>query len=206
MDMRAGFQLLEKYGIPVAKYKLVKEKEKALEFAAHNGYPIALKVDSPDILHKTDKGVVAFGIKNGSELIEAWNRIIKNAGKARVNGVIVQEHVAGREVIIGGKHDPQFGELVLFGLGGIFVEIFKDVSMRITPFSRREALDMIKEIKGYPLLAGARGEKPVNIRAIVDTIMKVQKLMVENPIKELDINPLFVDEHGIKAVDVRVIK
>ena len=205
MNMRAGFQLLEKYGIPIANYKLVKDKEKALECAAEHGYPIALKVDSPDILHKTDKGVVAYGLKNGSELIEAWARIMKNAGKARINGVIVQEHITGREVIIGGKLDPQFGEIVLFGLGGIFVEIFKDVSMRITPFSRKEALDMVKELKGYPLLMGARGEKPVKMSAVLDAIMKTQKLMVENPIKELDINPLFVDEHGIKAVDVRVI-
>ncbi|MCD4739889.1 acetate--CoA ligase family protein [archaeon] len=206
MEMQAGFKLLKKYKIPIVDQGIAKKPDQAVRIAKIIGYPLAIKVDSSAILHKTDKGCVAFDIKNEKELIEAFKRVKKNAGRAKINGIIVQKHLKGREIIIGGKHDPQFGETVLFGLGGIFVEVFKDVALRVTPFSRRDALSMIKETKGYQLLSGARGEKPVNINSIVSTIMKVQKLMEENNIKELDINPLFVDEQGITAVDVRIIK
>jgi acyl-CoA synthetase (NDP forming) len=206
MDLQTGFRLLEKYKIPVAPYGMSKDAKQAARIAKKIGYPVALKVDARSILHKTDKGCVAYGIESELELLKAWNKIRKNAGRARINGILVQKHVTGTEIIIGGKLDRQFGETVLFGLGGIFVEVFNDISLRITPFSRKEALDMVKEIKGYKVLAGARGETPANVDAVVATIMKVQKLMEENSFKELDINPLFADERGVTAVDVRIIE
>jgi len=206
MDLQAGFKLLDKYKIPVAAHGMSKNPSQATRIARKIGYPVALKVDAPSIFHKTDKGCVAYGIENEQQLLKAWNKIKKNAGRARVNGILVQKHLTGTEIIIGGKLDHQFGETVLFGLGGIFVEVFNDVALRITPFTRKEALDMVKEIKGYKVLAGTRGETPVNVEAIVSTIMKVQKLMEENSFKELDINPLFADERGVTAVDVRIIE
>lgn len=205
MDMLSGFRLLEKYKIPVAPYGMSKTPESAARIAKRIGYPVAIKADSPKILHKTDKGCVAHGIENERELVEAWKRVKKAVGRAPLKGILVQKHLGGKEIIIGGKHDPQFGETVLFGLGGIFVEVFKDVALRVTPFSNKEARDMVEEIKGYKLLAGTRGEQAVNIDEIVKTIMKVQKLMDEKDISELDINPLFVDAKGVTAVDVRVI-
>ena len=204
--MKNGFKMLKKYGIPVAKFKIVSDEEHAVKAAKKIGYPLAIKLDSPDILHKTEKGAVVAGIKNEKELRMAIRKAIRKAGKAKINGIIIQEHCSGREILIGGTDDPHFGDVVMFGLGGIFVEVLKDVSIRATPIARRDAEKMVKEIRGYPLLAGVRGEKAVDIKAIVDTILKVSKMVdKEKRIKELDINPLFVDENGIKAADVRVI-
>jgi acyl-CoA synthetase (NDP forming) len=197
--------LLRKYGIPMAKTAIAHDEEGAVKAAHDIGYPVAIKVDSPDIIHKTERGVVAHGIKSEAELREAFRRVMKSAGSARVSGIIVQEHCHGTEIIIGGKYDAQFGETVLFGVGGIFVEIFKDVSLRVTPFSANEALEMIKEVKGYPILAGARGQQGVDIGAIADAIMRVQKLMENEPVAELDLNPVFATKGGVKAVDARII-
>lgn len=205
LSAKQSAALLRKYRIPTAKSTVVADEDGAARAAKKIGYPVAIKVDSEDIIHKTDSGVVAFGLENERELRAAFKRVMHRAGKAKVRGVVVQENLTGTEIIIGGKHDSQFGETVLFGIGGIFVEVFKDVALRVTPFSRKEAGEMVREIKGYPILQGTRGKKGVNTRAIVDTIMKVQRLMDDNEIAELDINPLFADEKGVKAVDVRVI-
>ncbi|MCK4327572.1 MAG: acetate--CoA ligase family protein [Candidatus Diapherotrites archaeon] len=206
LSMKAGFALLDKYGIPTAKFAVVKRVDAAAKAAKKIGYPVAVKIDSPDIVHKTERGVVAANLKDEAELRAGVKRVLKRAGKARVRGIIVQEHCSGKEVIIGGTCDAQFGDVVLFGLGGIFVEVLKDFSVRVTPITRRDAKSMVKEIRGYPLLAGTRGEKPVAIPTIVNTIIKASRMLEREPkIKELDINPLFVDEKGVKAADVRVI-
>jgi len=206
LPMKDGFRLLEKYGIPTAKFELCRDAGAAAKAAARIGYPVALKLDSPDIIHKTEKGAVIPNIKDEKALRAAVAVLLRRAGKAKVRGIIVQEHCGGKEIIIGGTDDPQFGDVVLFGLGGVFVEVLKDFSVRVTPIARRDAESMVKEIRGYAILAGARGEKPVNIKAIADTLLKVSRMVEkERRIKELDINPLFVDEHGVKAVDVRVI-
>ena len=206
MGMKAGFALLEKHGIPTARFAVAKGADGAARAAKKIGYPVAIKIDSPDIVHKTNKGVVAAGLTDEAELRAAVKELLRRAGKARVSGIIVQEHCTGKEVIMGGTCDPQFGDVVLFGLGGIFVEVLKDFSIRVTPISRRDAESMVKEIRGYPILAGARGEAPVAIPKIVDAVIKVSKMLEKEPsIKELDINPLFVDEKGIKAADVRVV-
>lgn len=206
MSLKTGFRTLKKYKIPTAKHGFAKRVDEAAKLAKKIGYPVALKADAPSILHKTDKGVVSYNIEDEKELRREWKKIKKAVGRKKLNGILVQKNLDGIEIIIGGKHDPQFGETVLFGLGGIFVEVFQDVAMRVTPFTKREAQDMVKEIKGYKILAGVRGGKPVKISAIVDSIMKVQRMMEKENIRELDINPLFADEKGVKAVDVRIIK
>ena len=170
LPMDKGFQMLEKYGIPVAKWAMAKTDTQAIAAAKKIGYPVAIKVDSPGILHKTDKGVVAANIKGEAELKKALKRIRRKAGRAKVNGIIVQEHCGGKEIIIGGADDPQFGDVVLFGLGGVFVEVLKDVSVRVTPIVKRDAEAMVKEIRGYPILAGVRGEKPVKASGSVPSL------------------------------------
>ncbi|MBN3036925.1 MAG: acetate--CoA ligase family protein [Candidatus Diapherotrites archaeon] len=206
MDMDTAFKLLEDYGIPVAKYGRVRSSKAAARFAK-GMYPVVLKVDSPDIIHKTDRGVVATDVRDEKALCQAFDRITRKAGNARVRGVIVQEHVSGEEVMVGAKRDPQFGSVVLFSLGGVFVEVLKDFAVRVTPITRADAEGMVREVRGYPVLAGARGRKPVDIDALVKVILAVSKIMDGNPsIKELDVNPLFASEDGVKAVDVRVIE
>lgn len=206
LSMRDGFKLLEKYGIPTAKFEIAKTENGAVKAAKKIGYPVTIKLDSPDIIHKTEKGAVKTGIKDEKELRKAIKSLLKRAGKARIKSIIVQENCTGKEIIIGGTDDSQFGDVVLFGLGGIFVEVLKDVSVRVTPITRRDAESMITEIRGYPLLAGARGEKPVNTEAIIEAILNVSRMVdKEKKIKEVDINPLFADENGVKAADVRVI-
>ncbi|MCD6522328.1 MAG: acetate--CoA ligase family protein [Candidatus Diapherotrites archaeon] len=202
-----GIKLLEEYKIPVAKTKVVRTLNSALRFADEIGYPVVLKIDSPDIVHKSDKGFVITEVKDEKALKTAYNKLMRKAKGKRVRGIIVQEQTTGVEVIIGGKIDPQFGEVVIFGLGGIFVEIIKDISVRITPITKEDAKEMIKEIRGYPLLAGARGRKPVDMDAIADIIIRIAKLHTKRKdIVELDLNPVFVDEHGAKVVDVRMIR
>ena len=206
LTMREGFGLLRKYGIPAAEYEVVKGPDAAAKAAKRIGYPVVLKLDSPDIVHKTEKGAVAAGIKDEAMLRSSLKAMLRRAGKARIRGIVVQEQCHGKEIIIGGADDPQFGDVVLFGLGGIFVEVLKDVAVRVTPITRRDAEKMVREIEGYPVLAGVRGERGVNTKAIVEAIMKVSKMVdKERQIKELDINPLFVDEKGVKAADVRVV-
>jgi len=173
-----------------------------------------LKVDSPDILHKTDVGVIKLDISDPTELINAYNEIMANASKyvpeAKIRGVLVQEMVKNaREVIVGMSHDPQFGPIVMFGLGGIFVEVFKDVSLRVAPLSRADAEEMIKEIRGYEVLKSFRGKPEADVEGIVDILLKVSKLAVDlgDFVSEIDINPLMVLDkgEGVKAADALII-
>jgi len=205
LDFSEADRLLKKYHIKTPDSAIARKPEEAARLASKIGYPVVLKIISPDIVHKTEKKGVVIGIKDGSQAMKAFDEIRKNAGKARFRGVLVQRQAEGREVIIGGKRDQQFGAIVLFGLGGIFVEIMKDISLRIAPIDKKEALAMIKEIKGYPILAGARGQKPVNIDKLAEMIASVSKMLAENKIQELDLNPVFVNEKDCFPVDVRMI-
>ncbi len=207
-------QVLKAYGLPVPNEKLAKTLDEALKYAEEIGYPVALKLMSPQILHKSDAKVVMLNIKNPEELKQKWKEILENARKYRPDAEILGVLVApmlrpGREVIIGVVEDPQFGHAIMFGLGGIFVEVLKDVTFRIIPITERDARKMITEIKGYPILAGVRGEEPADIDAIVDMLLKVSKLVedLEDYIKEMDLNPVFVYEKGKGAVvvDARMI-
>ena len=206
-------QLFEAWGIPVNRTVLAKDPEDAVRIGREIHYPLVMKIASPDILHKSDAKGVIVGIGSELELRQAFNDIVKNARaykpNARIVGVTIQEYLSpGREIIVGALQDPSFGATVMFGLGGVWVEVLKDISFRLAPLSTEDAMDMIKEIKGYPILAGLRGTPPADIDAIVDLIQKVGQLAYEFPeISELDINPVFVFNagKGVMAVDARVL-
>ncbi len=199
------------YGIPVTKFELAKSVGEAVESAKRIGFPLVLKIVSPDILHKSDVGGVAVGLKNVESVKEAFKQILanvrKHSPKAHIAGVLVQEMApASTEVIVGAIKDPQFGPALMFGLGGIFVEVLKDVTFRIAPVSEDEAREMITEVRAYPLLKGYRNTPPADVDAIVKIILKTSKLVVEHPeIKELDLNPIMVYEKGAKTVDARIV-
>ena len=203
--------LISYYGIPVTKGFMARSKDEALEAAKKIGYPVVLKIVSPDVLHKSDVGGVRVGISNDKELLEPFDGIIENVKKAKprakIMGIYVQEYVPeGREVIIGLIKDPQFGPTVMFGLGGIFVEVLKDVSFRIAPMSKKDAEEMIKEIRGYPILRGVRGNPPVDFEALENALVAVSKLGWElKEIKEMDLNPVIAYHNGLKVVDARII-
>ena len=199
------------YGIPVTRFSLAKSVAEAVACAQQIGYPTVLKIVSPDIIHKSDAGGVMVNLKDAGEVAAAYTKIIENAKKykadARIVGVLVAEMAPqATEVIVGALKDPQFGQTVMFGLGGIFVEILKDVNFRIAPLTAEDAKEMITELKAYPLLKGYRNTPPADIDALVDIICSVSRLVMENPeIKELDLNPIMVYQKGAKTVDARII-
>jgi len=206
--------LLKLYGIPVTRDKVVRSVDDAVQFAEQIGYPVVLKIDSPDILHKTDAGVIRLGIASKEDLVKSYGEMMDAATRydpgARINGVAVQEMVAGgTEVIAGMSQDPQFGPTIAFGLGGIFVEVLKDISLRVTPLSKSDAQNMVREIKGYPILKGIRGQAPADVDAVIDLLQKLSDLVEDfkEDIAEIDINPLLVfDEgRGVKALDALVV-
>jgi len=199
------------YGIPVTKFELAKNEDQAVKFAEKIGFPIVLKIVSPDILHKSDVGGVMVSLRDEGETRNAYQQIMKNVKKHKANakivGVLVQEMApASTEVIVGSIKDPQFGPALMFGLGGIFVEVLKDVTFRIAPITEEEALEMITEVKAYPLLKGYRNTPPADINAIVQILLSTSKLVMEHQeIKELDLNPIMVYEKGAKTVDARIV-
>jgi acetyltransferase len=206
--------LLNLYGIPVTQEKVAKSASDAGRLAEEIGFPVVLKVDSPDILHKSEANAIRIGVSSKEEVIQLYDELIDNAlkynSKARVNGILVQEMIqGGLEIIIGMSQDPQFGPTIAFGLGGIFVEVLKDISLRVTPFSQSDAEQMVKEIKGYPILQGVRGKKRADIEAVVDVLQRISRLAqdCEDTISEIDINPLtvFDEGHGVKAADALVV-
>jgi acetyl-CoA synthetase (ADP-forming) len=204
-------EIVGSYGMPVTKFKVAKSVDEAVKFAAEVGYPVVMKIVSPDILHKSDAGAVKVDIKNAGEVRSAFDEIAKNVKKfksdAKVAGYLVEQLAPqGHEVIVGMAKDPQFGPALMFGLGGIFVEVLKDVSFRIAPLTEYDAREMIQEIKGYPVLTGIRGQKPADVNSIVDIILKVSKLVTEHEkIEQLDLNPIFVYQQGARIVDARII-
>jgi len=204
-------KILKQVGISVVETKLAKTQKEAVSLSQKFGFPVALKIISPDIVHKSDSGGVKLSINNVTEVKKAYDDILKKVGKqypnAIIHGISVQKMARpGTEVIIGTSQDPQFGPVIMFGLGGIFVELLKDVSFRIIPVERRDAQEMIQEIKGYPLLQGYRGKEPANLPALVETLLTISKLIEENPqIRELELNPIFVYRNKAMTVDARII-
>jgi len=206
-------KILECFQISTTREECATSAEEAKSIANRIGYPVVVKIDSPDIPHKTEAGLVRLNIRNDAEVISAFNEMMTAVKSkypdAQINGVLIQEMVTGGvEVIIGVKRDPQFGHAVMFGLGGIFVEIMKDVTIRIAPVDHREALKMIQEVQGYRLLEGARGSAKSDIQALAETIVRVSHLAESLPnLVELDINPLIVlpEGAGVKAVDALMI-
>jgi len=204
-------ELLREYGIPVPDFKLIKSEEEITELTKEINFPIVMKIASPDIIHKTDAGGVKIGIKTEKEARIAYQEIIFEAKKynkkAKISGVIVYPMVPqGTEIIIGIMKDPHFGPVIMFGLGGIFVEVLKDISFRILPIEERDAGEMINEIKGSKILKGVRGEGPKDIKAIENLLLKISQLALENSeISEIDLNPVFVFEKGLQVIDARMI-
>jgi len=199
------------YGIPVTRFKVALAQDEAGKFADQIGYPVVLKIVSPDVLHKWDLGGVILNLKSADEVKEAYNQILENVKRhkpdAKITGVLVQEMApSSTEVIVGSTKDPQFGPALMFGLGGIFVEVLKDVTFRIAPITETDAREMITEVKGYPILKGYRGQPPADIDAIVRILINTSRLVIEHmEIKELDLNPIMVYEKGAKTVDARII-
>jgi acyl-CoA synthetase (NDP forming) len=199
------------YGIPVTDFKVAKNGTEAVKFAQKIGYPVVLKIVSPDIIHKSDVGGVVVNLNDANDVQNAYKQITNNVKKHKANakivGMLVQEMAPqSTEVIVGATKDPQFGPTLMFGLGGIFVEILKDVTFRIAPVTEDEAREMITAVKAYPLLKGYRNTPPADIEAIVKILLNTSRLVMEHQeIKELDLNPIMVYEKGAKTVDARII-
>jgi acyl-CoA synthetase (NDP forming) len=203
--------ILDSIGVENAKAVLATSKREAQAAGKKMGYPVVLKIVSPDIVHKSDVGGVKLNLESSAAVGRAYDEIMasvkKNEPQASVEGVAVQTMAKpGVEVIVGMSKDSTFGPVIMFGLGGIMVEVMKDVSFRIVPLLRRDAREMIKEIKGYPLLNGYRGSEPVDTRKLEDIILKVSSFANKNPeVKELDLNPIYAYKDGAVAVDARII-
>ncbi|HHX64117.1 MAG TPA: CoA-binding protein, partial [Chloroflexi bacterium] len=205
--------ILKAYGIVTPQSTVAATPDEAVAYANKIGYPVVMKIASPDILHKSDVGGIIVGVDSDQAIREGFDTLIQRAKEHRPDAVIwgcqIQEMVQdAREIIIGMNRDPQFGPLVMFGLGGIYVEVLKDVAFRVAPMSRSQAGDLVKAIRSYALLTGVRGQAPSDLDAVVDTILRVAQLVTDFPeIAELDINPLLVREQGqgAVAVDMRLI-
>ena len=207
-------KLLSHYGIPITLEALAKSNDEAVNIANKIGYPVALKVDSPDIAHKSDANALKLDISSDDELIDAYKEIVANSKNfnpsAKIRGILVQEMVRNaREVIVGIFQDVQFGPVIMFGLGGIFVEVLKDTSLRVAPLNRYDVEDMIKAIKGYEILKAFRGKPEADLEGIIDVLLKVSRLAIEleGLISEVDINPLMVFDKGkgVKVADALVV-
>ncbi len=209
-DMEAR-EVIAAYGILVPDSRLAHSPDEAVKLANAIGYPVVMKIISPDILHKSDVGGVKVGIVNPTEVRDAYDLITYRARRfmpdADIWGVSVQQMVpTGKEIIIGVNRDPQFGPLIMFGMGGIYVEVLKDVTFRLAPLSRQDAEEMIREIRTYRLLRGVRGEPPVDFQALTEVLLRVSQLVTDFPeIVELDINPLMALEDRAVAVDMRLV-
>jgi len=203
--------LCSHYGMPITAIKVATTEDEAVKYSDEIGYPIVLKIVSPQVLHKSDSGGVLININNAEEVRAGYNKILTNVKKhvpeAVITGILVQEMApSGTEVIVGSTKDPTFGNTLMFGLGGIFVEVLKDVSFRIVPIQKIDASEMIKEIKAYKILEGVRGMPPVDQEMLVKILMATSKMLEEcSEIKELDMNPIIVYEKGARVVDARII-
>jgi len=204
-------QILGEAGIPIAGAQLAASREEAVAAARQIGLPVVLKIVSPDISHKSDVGGVKLNLGSEEEVAAAFDEIVDAArhaeSEATVLGVSVQKMARpGVEVIMGMTKDPQFGPVLMFGLGGVFVEVLKDVAFRIVPLEPRDARQMIRDIQGFPVLEGFRGQEPADLAALEDMLMRLSAFVEEHPeIQELDLNPIFAYKDGALAVDARIV-
>ena len=206
-----SLEILDAYGINLATWRFVIDEKDLARNAEEIGYPVCMKIVSSDIIHKSDSGGIRLNIRSDHELIENHRKLREDVllydSKARISGVIIQAMAPkGKEVMVGAKHDPTFGPCVIVGAGGIYTEVLKDYTFRLAPLTGIEAREMLEELKLYPLLEGVRGEASCHIDSIVDTLLRVSQLVTKHPtIKEIDINPLIVNEKGSVIVDARII-
>ncbi|MCH8346238.1 MAG: acetate--CoA ligase family protein [Chloroflexi bacterium] len=204
-------QILGEAGIPTTGARLATNADEAVDAAKELGYPVVLKVVSPDVTHKSDVGGVRLGLDSPETVTAAFAEISEAVKRqepnARIEGVAVQKMARpGIEVIVGMSKDPQFGPVLMFGLGGVLVEVLKDVSFRIVPLEPRDARQMVREIKGFPVLQGFRGQDPADLEALEKLLLKVSAFVDAHPeIEELDLNPVFAYKDGALAVDARIV-
>lgn len=203
--------VIKEAGIKVTETRLAASEKEALQISNEIGFPVVLKIASPDITHKSDAGGVKTGLNSAAEVKKAYGEIMASVKekfpKAKIEGVSVQQMARpGVEIIVGMSKDAQFGPVIMFGLGGVFVEVLKDVAFRLIPIEKRDAEEMIKEIKGNVLLKGYRGQEPADVKSLVDVLLKVSALVEKMPeIKEIDLNPIFAYKDSAVAVDARIV-
>ena len=204
-------EALAEAGVPVTASRLVRSRDEAVAAAREAGFPAALKIVSPQITHKSDVGGVKLNLNSPEEVASAFDEIVAAARRAApdaaIEGASVQKMApAGTEVIVGVSQDPQFGPVLMFGLGGVLVEVLKDVAFRIIPIEKRDAHQMIREIKGFPLLEGYRGQPPADLEALENLLLLVSSFVEQHPeVSELDLNPVFAYADGAMAVDARIV-
>ncbi len=203
-------KVMELAGIPLNKMKVANDLEESIQRANEVGYPIVLKVISEDVIHKSDSGGVRVGIKSDGELSESYHEMLKSVlsfyPNAKIEGVSVEEMVSGVELLIGTSTDEQFGKMIAFGIGGVFVEVYKDVSFRLIPVTSKDVHNMIDEIKGKAMLKGFRGMPKVNLDELTSLILTISKLIEKYPIiNEMDLNPVVATENGLQVIDARII-
>ena len=206
LPLPEAFEVLQVYGIPVAPYRVIHQKNDLKKGIKEVGSPAVLKVISPEISHKSDAGGVILNIDDLQKAGEAFEKIRK-LNRQKSSGVLIQKMISGgKEVILGGKRDSSFGPVILFGLGGIYVEVLKETSLRVAPINQSEAEEMISELKTTAILKGVRGERPLDIEALVENLLRLSQLMIDFPeIEGIDINPVIVMEKGTVAVDARLL-
>ncbi|MFA5086842.1 MAG: acetate--CoA ligase family protein [Candidatus Paceibacterota bacterium] len=199
-------KILQKYRIPFCRTEIFNSQDKALAYAEKIGFPVVLKVHGSTIFHKSDIGGVKVGISNKEEFYLAWAEIRENSELKKIEGILVQEMVKGTELTVGMKRDSQFGPVLMFGLGGIFVEILKDVAFRAAPINKKQALEMIAEIKGYKLLQGYRGKEGININKLAALLVNIARLSLrEQKILSIDFNPVMANKKAVLVADFRLI-
>lgn len=204
LNFKDSKELFKKYNIEVKNTEIFNDKESVLRFAKKIGFPVILKVFSDKIVHKTEKGAVVTNINDAKELETVFNDLDKKFKDKE--GMMIQKQFDGREIVVGMTHDNTFGPVIMFGLGGIFVEILKDVSFRVCPINKKEALKMIQEIKSFDVLTNFRGKKKVDLNKLADLLINLSKLAVEEKqVVSIDFNPVFINEKEINIADFRII-
>lgn len=202
--------MLQKWGLPTGEFKLVNSAQDAAEAGIELGFPIVMKIVSDQIIHKTEAGGIFLNVQDEEQAMNAYEKLISNAKaynpEAIIDGVLISPMVkSGVEVIVGGMYDIQFGPVIMFGLGGVFVEIFKDVKFRMAPVDKSEAIKMIQSIQAYPMLCGARGQQPVNMDALAELLVKVSEYLAENQdVAEIDINPVICYDDKVLILDASI--
>ena len=209
-NLEESREIMELAGIPFNKCGMATNADEAVKLANNIGYPMVMKIVSPQVIHKTEVGGVRVNIASENEVRDTFEDIVKGVmekvPEAEINGILMEEMASGTELIVGTTTDTQFGPMIMFGIGGIFVEVYKDVSFRLIPINPGDALEMMGEIKGKALLTGIRGLPGAKPEELVDILVKVSKLIEDNPeIDEMDINPLLITPKGVMAVDARVL-
>ncbi len=207
LDFNKIKEILSAYKIPFCQTEILKSKDRAVLFAEKIGYPVVLKISSQGIAHKVDVGGVKTGINNKEDLGKSWDEMSDNKRiKGRIEGFLVQKQIKGVEVFMGFKQDAQFGPVLMFGLGGTFVEVLKDISFRVAPVNLKEAKEMIKEVKGYKILEGYRGQEAVDIEKLAGIIVSLSELsLAKREIKEIDFNPVIANGKESLVCDARII-